>query len=143
MAHFAKVENGIVTQVIVIDQETLNTGHWGDPASWIQTSYNTHAGVHSNGGTPLRKNYAGIGFTYDSERDAFIGPKPFPSWVLNEESCTWKAPVDMPTEEGKNYGWRESDTSWVELIPMPTDDKEYVWDLETGSWHEVTRTTTE
>ena len=74
MAHFAKVENGIVTQVIVIDQETLNTGHWGDPASWVQTSYNTSGGVHSQGGTPLRKNYAGIGYSYDAGRDAFIPP---------------------------------------------------------------------
>ena len=87
MAHFARVENGVVTQVIVIDQETLNTGHWGDPASWVQTSYNTQGGVHSLGGTPLRKNYAGIGYTYDSVRDAFIPPKPFPSWVLDEITC--------------------------------------------------------
>ena len=143
MAPFAKVENGIVTQVIVIDQETLNTGHWGDPASWVQTSYNTYGGVHSQGGTPLRKNYAGFGFTYDSERDAFIPPKPWASWVLNEETCQWTAPVERPTTEGKQYVWRESDTSWIELTAMPTDDKEYVWDLETGSWHEITRNTTE
>jgi len=93
MAHFAKVENGIVTQVIVIDQETLNTGHWGDPASWVQTSYNTHGGVHSQGGIPLRKNYAGIGMTYDSGRDAFISAKPYASWVLNETTCLWDSPV--------------------------------------------------
>jgi hypothetical protein len=138
MAHFAKVENGIVTQVIVIDQETLNTGHWGDPASWIQTSYNTHGGVHSQGGSPLRKNYAGIGYSYDAGRDAFIPPKPFASWILNETTCNWGAPVAMPTTEGKMYVWRESDTSWVEQLSYPTDGKTYTWNLETGSWVEVT-----
>ena len=137
MAHFAKVENGIVTQVIVIDQETLNTGHWGDPASWVQTSYNTQGGVHSQGGTPLRKNYAGIGYSYDAGRDAFIPPKPFASWVLNETTCNWGAPTAMPTE-GKMYVWRESDTSWVEQLSYPTDGKTYTWNLETGSWVEVT-----
>ena len=137
MAHFAKVENGIVTQVIVIDQETLNTGHWGDPASWVQTSYNTQGGVHSQGGTPLRKNYAGIGYSYDAGRDAFIPPKPYASWVLNETTCLWGAPTAMPTD-GKNYQWRESDTSWVEMPDYPTDGKTYTWNLETGSWVEVT-----
>jgi hypothetical protein len=137
MAHFAKVENGIVTQVIVIDQETLNTGHWGDPASWIQTSYNTIGGVHSQGGTPLRKNYAGIGYSYDAGRDAFIPPKQYASWVLNETTCQWGPPVAMPTTEGKMYVWRESDTSWVEQLSYPTDGKTYTWNLETGSWVEV------
>ena len=113
MAHFAKVENGIVTQVIVIDQETLNTGNWGDPASWVQTSYNTHGGQHP-GGRPLRKNYAGIGYTYDTGRDAFISPKPFASWVLNETTCQWDAPVAMPTDN-KMYRWDEATTSWVEV----------------------------
>jgi hypothetical protein len=117
MAHFARVENGVVTQVIVIDQETLNTGHWGDPASWIQTSYNTQGGVHSLGGTPLRKNYAGIGYTYDSVRDAFIPPKPFPSWVLDEITCLWSAPTPMPTD-GKMYNWDEATLAWVEFV-MP------------------------
>jgi len=138
MAHFAKVENGIVTQVIVIDQETLNTGHWGDPASWVQTSYNTQGGVHSQGGTPLRKNYAGIGYSYDAGRDAFVPPKPYASWVLNETTCNWDAPVTMPTTEGKRYVWRESDTSWVEQPAYPSDNKTYTWNLETGSWVEVT-----
>lgn len=137
MAHFAKVENGIVTQVIVIDQETLNTGHWGNPASWVQTSYNTQAGVHTQGGTPLRKNYAGIGYTYDAGRDAFIPPKPYNSWVLVEETCQWKAPIDKPSDD-KVYTWRESDTSWVEQTAYPTDGKTYKWNLETGSWDEVT-----
>jgi hypothetical protein len=113
MAHFAKVENGIVTQVIVIDQETLNTGNWGDPSSWVQTSYNTHGGQHPEG-RPLRKNYAGIGYTYDTGRDAFIPPKPFASWVLNETTCQWDAPVAMPTDN-KMYRWDEATTSWVEV----------------------------
>lgn len=117
MAHFARVENGVVTQVIVIDQETLNTGHWGDPASWVQTSYNTQGGVHSLGGTPLRKNYAGIGYTYDSVRDAFIPPKPFPSWVLDEITCLWSAPTPMPTD-GKMYNWDEATLAWIEFV-MP------------------------
>jgi hypothetical protein len=125
MAHFAKVENGIVTQVIVIDQETLNTGHWGDPALWVQTSYNTMAGVHKLGGTPLRKNYAGIGFTYDKERDAFIPAKPHASWTLDEETCTWKAPSPMPEDAGgmppKVYIWDEETVSWV-LVPTTTPE---------------------
>ena len=115
MAHFAKVENGIVTQVIVIDWETLNQeGHpWGDPASFVQTSYNTHGGQHPEG-RPLRKNFAGLGYSYDSVRDAFIPPKPFPSWVLDEDTCLWESPVAMPTD-GKMYTWDEATTSWVEV----------------------------
>lgn len=113
MAHFAKVENGIVTQVIVIDQETLNTGLWGDPASWVQTSYNTRGGQHPEG-RPLRKNYAGIGYTYDAQRDAFIPPKPYNSWVLDEATCQWNAPTPMPTD-GKIYEWNEATTAWVEV----------------------------
>ena len=137
MSHFAKVENGVVTQVIVIEQDVLNTGHWGDPSLWVQTSYNTQGGVHAQGGTPLRKNYAGIGYTYDSVRDAFIPPSPFPSWVLDEETCLWGAPIAMPND-GKRYQWRESTTSWVEQPDYPTDGKAYTWNLETGSWDEVT-----
>ena len=115
MAHFAKVENGVVTQVIVIDAETLQLGHWGDPASWVQTSYNTQGGVHSQGGTPLRKNYAGIGYTYDETLDAFVPPKPYASWVLDEAKAQWKAPVDMPVDD-KRYSWDEATTSWKELV---------------------------
>jgi hypothetical protein len=121
MSHFAKVENGVVTQVIVIEQDVLNLGHWGDPASWIQTSYNTQGGVHTQGGTPLRKNYAGIGYTYDAVRDAFIPPSPFPSWVLDEATCLWNAPTPMPVEEGKMFVWDEETTSWVELV-APTEE---------------------
>jgi len=111
MSHFAKVENGIVTQVIVAEQDVIDTGLFG--AGWIQTSYNTHGGVHSNGGTPLRKNYAGVGFTYDSGRDAFIPPKPFPSWVMSEETCLWDAPVAHPND-GNRYSWDEETTSWIQ-----------------------------
>jgi len=115
MSHFAQIdENNIVTQVIVIEQDVVDTGLFGDPASWIQTSYNTHGGVHSQGGTPLRKNYAGIGYTYDSTRDAFIPPKPFNSWVLNETTCLYEAPTAMPND-GKRYTWDEATTSWVEI----------------------------
>lgn len=115
MSHFAQIdENNIVTQVIVIEQDVVDTGLFGDPASWIQTSYNTHGGVHSQGGTPLRKNYAGIGYTYDSTRDAFIPPKPFNSWLLNETSCLWEAPTIMP-DDGKLYNWDEETTSWIEV----------------------------
>lgn len=115
MSHFAQIdENNIVTQVIVIEQDVVDTGLFGDPNSWIQTSYNTHAGVHSQGGTPLRKNYAGIGYTYDSTRDAFIPPKPFNSWTLNEETCLYEAPIPMPND-AKMYRWDEETTSWIEI----------------------------
>jgi hypothetical protein len=116
MSHFAKVENGVVTSVIVIEQDVLNLGHWGDPASWVQTSYNTSGGVHSQGGTPLRKNFAGIGYTYDAGRDAFIPPKPFASWLLNEDTCQWSAPTAMPVVAGKIFKWDEPTTSWVEVV---------------------------
>lgn len=92
MAHFAHITKGIVDQVIVIEQETLNTGHWGDPSEWKQCSYNTHGGVHVLGSTPLRKNYPGVGYTYDKKRDAFIPPRPHKDWTLNEETCLWEPP---------------------------------------------------
>ena len=115
MAHFAQIdENNIVRQVLVIEQDVINTGLFGDPSSFVQTSYNTHAGIHRLGGTPLRKNYAGIGYTYDSVRDAFIPPKTFNSWILNENTCQWEAPVNMPTD-GKSYDWNEQTLSWIEM----------------------------
>jgi hypothetical protein len=118
MSHFAQIdENNIVTQVLVIEQDVIDTGLFGDPASWIQTSYNTTGGVHTLGGTPLRKNYAGIGYTYDAGRDAFIPPKTFNSWTLNEDTCLWEAPTPMPVEEGKIFVWNEDTTSWVEFTP--------------------------
>ena len=114
MSHFAQIDgNNIVTQVIVIEQDVVNTGLFGDPNSWIQTSYNTSGGVHTQGGTPLRKNYAGTGYTYDSTRDAFIPPKLFNSWVLNETSCLYEAPTPMPTDD-KMYSWNEDTLSWIE-----------------------------
>ena len=114
MAHFAKVNNGIVEQVIVAEPEFFQNFVDTSPGQWIQTSYNTRGGVHLNGGTPLRKNYAGIGYTYDWQRDAFIPPKPFNSWVLNEETCLWDAPTPMPTD-GKFYVWNEQTLSWEEV----------------------------
>lgn len=85
---------------------TLRSG-----CTYKQTSYNTYGGVHANGNTPLRKNYAGIGYTYDSQRDAFIPPQPFPSWTMSEQTCLWSAPVPMPTDG--NYSWDEETTSWI------------------------------
>ena len=118
MSHFAQIdENNIVTQVIVIEQDVVDTGLFGNPNSWIQTSYNTSGGVHLLGGTPLRKNYAGIGYTYNASRDAFIPPKPFASWTLNEDTCLWEAPTPRPVEEGKIFVWNEETTSWVEFTP--------------------------
>ena len=114
MSHFAKITDGIVTQVIVAEPEFFETFVDTSPGEWIQTSYNTQGGVHTAGGTPLRKNYAGVGFTYDRTRDAFIPPKPFASWLLNEDTCLWNAPVAMP-EDGKRYTWNEATTAWVEV----------------------------
>ena len=113
--HFAKIENNIVTRVIVAEAEFFDTFVDSSPGEWLQTSYNTYGGVHLNGDTPLRKNYAGVGYTYDSVRDAFIAPKPYPSWTLVEDTCLWEAPVAMPTDD-KMYTWDEDTTSWVEVI---------------------------
>jgi hypothetical protein len=111
MAHYAKIENGIVTEVIVAEQDFINSGAVGNPSDWVQTSYNTHGGQHPEG-RPLRKNYAGVGFTYDSVRDAFIPPNQFPSWTLNEETCLWDAPIAYPTD-GKYYYWDEAQLNWI------------------------------
>lgn len=115
MAHFAKVNNGTVVQVIVAEPEFFNTFVDSSPGQWIQTSYNTYGGVHTNGGTPLRKNYAGIGFTYDSVRDAFIPPKPYASWTLNEDTCLWDSPIAYP-DDGKFYTWDEDAQQWNEVV---------------------------
>ncbi len=112
MAHYAKVLNGLVTNVIVAEPEFFDTFVDTSPGEWIQTSYNTHGGQHTLGGTPLRKNYAGIGFTYDKTLDAFIPPKPYASWILDTDTCLWNAPVARP--EG-NYTWNEDEQSWVEF----------------------------
>ena len=126
MAHFAKIglnnkvievqsvnnnelldSNGVQQEVNGVDFLTKLTG-W---SIWKQTSYNTFGGVHNNGGTPFRKNHAGIGFTYDEDKDAFIPPKPFASWTLNEETCLWDPPVVKP-DDGERYVWNESTTTW-------------------------------
>ena len=117
MAHYAFLnENYIVTEVIVGKDESNFDWerYYGDIRGQLckRTSYNTIGGIHKNGGTPLRKNYAGLGFTYDPNRDAFIAPKPYPSWNLNEESCRWNAPVPYPND-GQLYSWDESTKSWV------------------------------
>jgi len=118
MGHYAKVQNGIVSQVIVAEAEFFDTFVDSSPGQWIQTSYNTKGGVHygqdgePDGGEPLRKNYAGIGYTYDAARDAFIPPQPFASWTLNETTCLWEAPVAYP-DDGNMYIWDEDTTSWV------------------------------
>jgi hypothetical protein len=109
MSHFAKVENGVVTQVIVADQDVIDSGLFG--TGWVQTSYNTQGGQHPQG-RPLRKNYAGVGYTYDSTRDAFIPPQPFTSWTLNEDTCLWECPVAYPND-GSSYVWDEAVLNWV------------------------------
>ena len=132
MAHFAKVNNSIVEQVLVAEQDFIDTYIDGSPGEWIQTSYNTRGGVHysttpivktdgsptiypADSGTPLRMNFAAIGDTYDVARDAFIAPKPYPSWTLVEATCQWTAPVTYP-DDGKFYEWDESITNWTEVV---------------------------
>jgi hypothetical protein len=119
MAHYAFLDsNNIVTEVIVGKDEGEDGIDWeqhygefrGQPCK--RTSYNTNGGVHLNGGTPYRKNYAGIGYTFDASRDAFIPPKPYPSWLLNETSCNWESPTPMPND-GKMYSWNEEQLAWV------------------------------
>ena len=107
MAHFAKISNNKVIEIIVAEQEHINTLD----GEWVQTSYNTYKGEHKLGGTPLRKNFAGIGFIYDRERDAFYQKKPFPSWILDENTCHWEAPVAKPND-GQMYKWNEENQSW-------------------------------
>jgi len=111
MSHFAKVQDGIVTQVIVAEPEFFDSFVDTSPGAWIQTSYNTIGGQHLNGGTPLRKNFAGIGFSYDKDRDAFIQPQPYASWTLNEETCQWQPPTPYPDDE-KMYLWNEETQAW-------------------------------
>jgi hypothetical protein len=126
MSHFAKVENNIVTSVIRAEQDFINNGALGNPSLWKQCSYNTYGGVHYVAGSDpkvpsedqskaLRKNYPGIGFTYDSTRDAFIPPKLFQSWLLDENTCLWIPPVPRP-EDGKEYDWDEANIRWIEFI---------------------------
>jgi hypothetical protein len=111
MAHFAKVENGIVIQVIVAEQDFIDSGLLGD--GWVQTSYNTHGGQHPEG-RPLRGNYAGIGYTYDSVNDVFYAPQPYPSWTISAPKWIWQAPVPYPAD-GNVHEWNEETQSWVAL----------------------------
>jgi len=124
MGHFAKVTDGKVTQVIVAEPEFFDTFVDSSPGQWLQTSYNTRGGVHyqADSNTPsadqskaLRKNYAGVGYSYDAARDAFIPPQPFASWTLDEDTCLWNPPVAMPTD-GKPYVWNEATQSWDEVV---------------------------
>lgn len=111
MAHFAKVKDGIVTNVIVAEQEFIDNLLEEEAGTWIKTSYNTYKGEHKLGGTPLRKNFAGVGFIYDKQRDAFYQPQPYASWKLDEETCHWEVPTPMPTD-GKAYKWNEENLTW-------------------------------
>jgi hypothetical protein len=120
MTHFARVDKGIVKEIIVAEQDFFDSYVATEAGEWIQCSYNTRGGVHyqSDRITPsddqtkaLRKNYAGIGFTYDKDKDAFIPPKPFNSWTLNEDTCLWEAPVAYP-DDGQDYTWNEETKSW-------------------------------
>ena len=124
MGHFAKVSNGKVTRVIVAEADFFNNFVDDSPGQWIQTSYNTRGGVHYKPNTnepsedqskALRKNYAGISYTYDATKDAFIPPPPFNSWTLNEDTCLWDSPVPYP-EDGKLYKWNEEILNWEEVI---------------------------
>ena len=119
MAHYAKVENSIVTEVIVAEQDFIDS--LPDKEIWVQTSYNTRGGKHyapnsniEDDGTPIRYNYAGVGFTYDYGNDAFYAPQPYPSWTLNKTTYEWQAPIGYPND-GKDYIWNESSTSWKEI----------------------------
>tara|TARA_Y100000401_G_scaffold24901_1_gene17240 strand:- start:1107 stop:1487 length:381 start_codon:yes stop_codon:yes gene_type:complete len=124
MAHFAKLdENNIVLEVIVVADSDAPTEAKGqaflqniykNTTTYKQTSYNTFAGEHKLGGTAFRKNFATIGYTYDETKDAFIPPKPYDSWTLNDDTCQWQAPVEYPTD-GKHYMWKEEDKSWILL----------------------------
>jgi hypothetical protein len=124
MGHFAKVVDGKVTQVIVAEPEFFQTFVDSSPGQWLQTSYNTRGGVHyqpdseipsADQSKALRKNYAGVGYTYDAAKDAFIAPQPFASWTLDDATCLWNAPVAMPAD-GKLYAWDEATTSWKEIV---------------------------
>jgi len=121
MSHFAEINSDSIVQgVIVAEQDFINSRAVGDNSNWVQTSYNTHGGKHygqdgkEDSGVALRYNYAGLGYTYDSIKDAFIAPQPFPSWSLDETTCQWEAPVAHPTDD-KLYTWDENITNWVEV----------------------------
>jgi hypothetical protein len=118
MTHFAKVTDGLVTQIIVAEPDFFNTFVDSSPGEWIQTSYNTNGGIHTNGGVPLRVNYAVVGFSYDPTRDAFIPPQPHNSWLLDETTCNWNAPTPYPTDNLMYY-WDEDTLVWLEVVIEP------------------------
>lgn len=111
MGHFAKVLDGKVTQVIVAEPEFFESFVDSSPGAWIQTSYNTYGNAHKLGGTPLRGNYAGVGFTYDAQNDVFYAPQPYSSWILNKNTWLWESPTPMPVDG--QYKWDESTLSWI------------------------------
>lgn len=112
MAHYAYLNsNNIVTNVIVGKEEGEDGVNWEEYYGAKRTSYNTQGGIHLNGGVPFRKNYAGLGFTYDPVRDAFIPPKPHNTWILNENTCLWEPPIPRP-QDGKNYRWNQQSMQW-------------------------------
>ena len=113
MSHFAKVCDGKVVNVIVAEQEFFDTFVDSSAGTWLQTSYNTYGNKHTQGGTPLRGNYAGVGYTYDAINDVFVAPKPFESWLLSADYL-WEAPIAYPTDE-KLYTWNEATLNWVEV----------------------------
>lgn len=124
MGHFAKIDiDNLVVEVLVVPNEQEHRGNeylsvdLGLGGTWLQTSYNTRCGVHILGGTPFRKNYAGIGYTYDPVKDAFISPKPYNSWILDEDSCCWVPPVPYPID-GNQYWWDDSSGEWVISVPI-------------------------
>lgn len=119
MAHFAQVIDGIVQQVLVVEQEVIDSGIFGDPSQWIQTSYNTRGGEHLLGGTPLRKNFAGVGSIYDPVRDAFYVPRPYSTWIFDEQTCLWNPPVPYPND-GENYVWDDQQVVWVNVKDYET-----------------------
>ena len=124
MSHFAKVQNGIVVEVIVAENDAINSGDFGPAEEWIQTSYNTHGGLHygpdgnPDNGLALRANYAGVGFIYDAANDVFYMQQPFPSWKISAPDWIWKPPLSYPID-GQKYRWDEETLSWVVFIPPP------------------------
>ena len=131
MAHFVEINDlkKVIQAVVLDNKDTQDTDgnevesigakylHDGFGGTWVKTSYNTQGGIHHLGGTPFRKNYAGIGYTYDEAKDAFIPPQNYPSWTLNEDTCQWEAPVAYPNDD-KKYLWNEETTSWDEVVPQ-------------------------
>lgn len=115
MSHFAQIENGRVTQIIVAEQEVIDTGLFGDPATWRQCSYNTRGNVHVLGGTPLRGNYPAPGYHYDQAHDVFYAPQPYASWTLNTTTWLWTPPVPYPEDTTRPYVWNENTQVWDAL----------------------------